>query len=148
MSDFERVEQYWKSEVLPIIRQEIDVEEGAKKILEMGLEKNGHDHITIALLQCSIEAKTPEDYEGKLTWEYLQEIIPYLPQPQGKLLLDQTNIKSSLSSINLPLSKSTLIIIISSIILVIGLIFWQQNKTSQNKSLNQDQIYSNLEKKN
>lgn len=145
LSDFERVEQYWKSEVLPIIRQEIDVEEGAKKILEMGLERNGHDNITIALLQCSIEAKTPEDYEGKLTWEYLEEIIPDLPQPQGKLILNKTNIKQPLSSIDLPLSKSTLIIIISSIILIIGLVIWQQNKTSQNKSLNQDQIYSNLE---
>lgn len=148
LSDFERVEQYWKSEVLPIIKKEIDVEEAAKKILKMGLQKNGHDNITIGLLQCSIEQKTPEDYEGKLTWEYLQEIIPDLPQPQGKLPLDKTNTKQGLNSIDLPLSKSTLIIIISSIILVIGLIFWQQNKSSQNKSLNLDLIYSTLEIKN
>lgn len=142
LSDFERVEQYWKSEILPIIRQEIDVEEGAKKILQMGLQKNGHDNITIALLQCSIESRIPEDYEGKLTWEYLKEIIPDLPQPKGKLTLDKTNSKKGLNSINLPLSKSTLIIIISLIILVIGLVLWHQNKPSQNKSLNQEFVIS------
>lgn len=148
LSDFERVEQYWKSEVLPIIKKEIDVEKAAKKILNIGLQTNGHDNITIALLQCSIEPKIPEDYEGKLTWQYLQEIIPDLPHPQGKLSLDKTNTKPPLNSINLPLSKSTLIIIISSIILVIGLILWNQHKSSNNESRNQELIYSTLEKKN
>ncbi|MGI0481928.1 PP2C family protein-serine/threonine phosphatase [Geminocystis sp. CENA526] len=135
LSDFDRVEQYWKTEILPIIQEEIDIEEGIKKILDMGLRKNGHDNITISLLQCKIEQKTPEDYEGKLTWQYLQEIIPNLPQPKGQLT-PHNKAKSLFDSIELPLSKPTLIIIISVIVVIIGLILVHQNKSSQNKSLN------------
>ncbi|BAQ65084.1 serine/threonine protein phosphatase [Geminocystis sp. NIES-3709] len=148
LSDFERVEQYWKSEVLPIISEGVNVEEAAQQILKIGLQKNGHDNITIGLLQCQIEEKNPEDYEGKLTWAYLQEIIPELPQPQGNLKLDKISKKKTSNSINFPFSKSTLIVIISLIVVIIGLIFWYHNKSSQNKSINRDMIYSNLEIKN
>lgn len=125
LSDYERVEQYWRSKILPILTEGMSIETACKKMLEIGLEKNGHDNITIALLKCQIENKEPDPKEGELSWQYLTEIMPELPQPK----LDNPPVESP------QLSQKNLIIIALMVICVtLGIWIIWQNKSSENKS--------------
>jgi protein phosphatase len=140
LSDYDRVEQYWQSEILPIIKEEINIEEAVKKILDIGINKNGHDNVTIALLHCQLEEKKPDDHEGKLSWQYLQKIIPDLPQPKGEIRLDKAKNVNNNFLTNIQFNQSKIILIIGLIVMVLGILFWHQNKSSQNKSMINDQL--------
>jgi protein phosphatase len=141
LSDYDRVEQYWRSEILPIIKEKITMEEAAKKILDIGINKNGHDNVTIALLYCQLEEKKPDEHDGELSWQYLQEIIPDLPQPKVEIKLNKTEIIKTNNSKNIQFNQQKIILlIIGLIVIVLGIFFLNQNKSSQNKSM----IYENL----
>ncbi|MBL1211312.1 serine/threonine-protein phosphatase [Geminocystis sp. GBBB08] len=140
LSDYERVEQYWMTEILPIIKQEINIEEAAKKILDIGINKNGHDNVTIALVHCQLEEKKPDEHDGKLSWKYLEEIMPDLPQPNGGIKFKKTeNINDNFSK-NPQLNQQTIILIISLIVIIIGFLFWYNKKSSQNNSMIKDYL--------
>jgi len=129
LSDYERVEQYWQSEILPIITEGVSVETACKKMIDIGLKKNGHDNITVALLQCQIETRQPDKKEGELSWRYLTEIMPDLPQPKlDKSLLKNTSPQPKLSQ------KNMIFIALILICFAVGIWFLFQNKSSQNKS--------------
>lgn len=57
LSDFDRVEQYWESEIVPIVTQTKDITEVGKRLLEIANHRNGHDNVTIALLYCQVRLK-------------------------------------------------------------------------------------------
>jgi len=130
LSDYDRVEQYWQSEILPILTEDVNLKTACEKLLHIGLKKNGHDNITVALLQCQIELKQPDKKEGELSWQYLGEIIPDLPQPKINNFLVK-------KIINKPLFSAKNIIITALIIFCFGAVTWFifQNKSSQNKSI-------------
>ncbi|MBF2056154.1 MAG: protein phosphatase 2C domain-containing protein [Cyanobacterium sp. T60_A2020_053] len=92
LSDYERVEQYWQKEMLPILRGDITLEEGLQSLLNLALEKNGHDNITIALVRCGVTPVKDAPPIKNLTWEYLTSIIPNLPQPSKKSLSISANL--------------------------------------------------------
>ncbi|MBR8834006.1 MAG: protein phosphatase 2C domain-containing protein [Stigonema ocellatum SAG 48.90 = DSM 106950] len=60
LSDFDRVEQYWDTEILPIITDELDVVNVAQKLVEIANEKNGHDNVTIALVHYQVKYSEPQ----------------------------------------------------------------------------------------
>jgi protein phosphatase len=57
LSDFDRVEQYWDSEIAPIISGDRDIATAGKRLLEIANRRNGHDNVTIALLRCQVKTK-------------------------------------------------------------------------------------------
>jgi protein phosphatase len=57
LSDFDRVEQYWDSEIAPIISGDRDIATAGKRLLEIANRRNGHDNVTIALVRCQVKAK-------------------------------------------------------------------------------------------
>ncbi len=62
LSDFDRVEQHWETEILPILTGELSVSQVTDKLVEIANTQNGHDNVTIALLHCqvpSLEAEAP-----------------------------------------------------------------------------------------
>ncbi|WP_017653145.1 protein phosphatase 2C domain-containing protein [Fortiea contorta] len=59
LSDFDRVEEYWETEILPILTGERDVAAVAPKLIEIANEKNGHDNVTIALVHCQVKYAEP-----------------------------------------------------------------------------------------
>lgn len=89
-SDFDRVEQYWQSQIVPILNKKIDLLQAAKNLLNIGIEKNGHDNITIGLVYCQVEAKDDQP-EKILFWEDIQKHIPNLPD----VLDSSTGLKKS-----------------------------------------------------
>ncbi len=59
LSDFDRVEEYWETEILPILTGESDVANVAERLIEIANDKNGHDNVTIALVHCQVKSTEP-----------------------------------------------------------------------------------------
>jgi protein phosphatase len=60
LSDFDRVEQYWETEILPILSEKTDVQNATDRLVEIANQQNGHDNITIALIHYQIKYSEPE----------------------------------------------------------------------------------------
>ncbi|AFZ21136.1 PP2C family serine/threonine-protein phosphatase [Allocoleopsis franciscana] len=54
LSDYDRVEQYWQTEILPILDGRIDLPTAGTRLIEIANSQNGHDNATIALLYCTV----------------------------------------------------------------------------------------------
>jgi protein phosphatase len=77
LSDYDRVEQYWDSEIVPLLQGEKTVTAVGESLLQLANQKNGHDNSTIALVYCRVvpaaEPVTPLVYA-----EAKERIIPDL----------------------------------------------------------------------
>lgn len=60
LSDFDRVEEYWETEILPILTQKTDVVKVSDRLVDIANEKNGHDNVTIALVHCQVKYSEPK----------------------------------------------------------------------------------------
>jgi hypothetical protein len=54
LSDFDRVEQYWKTEILPILDGQVDLTTAGSRLIGIANTQNGHDNATIALVHCKV----------------------------------------------------------------------------------------------
>jgi protein phosphatase len=60
LSDFDRVEQYWETEILPLIQGKTDVANVIERLLEIANTQNGHDNVTIALVHYQYKYSEPQ----------------------------------------------------------------------------------------
>lgn len=60
LSDFDRVEQCWDTEILPILTLDADINSVADKLVEIANTQNGHDNVTVAIIHCQIKYAEPE----------------------------------------------------------------------------------------
>ncbi len=60
LSDFDRVEEYWDTEILPLLTDKVEINDVANKLVEIANTQNGHDNITIALMHCQVQYSEPE----------------------------------------------------------------------------------------
>ncbi|MEA5594017.1 protein phosphatase 2C domain-containing protein [Rivularia sp. UHCC 0363] len=60
LSDFDRIEQYWETEILPLLNNKGDVASVTKQLLEIANNQNGHDNVTIALMHCQTKYSEPK----------------------------------------------------------------------------------------
>lgn len=60
LSDFDRVDQYWETEILPIITENFDIAKVTDKLVEIANNQNGHDNVTIALVHCQVKYSEPK----------------------------------------------------------------------------------------
>ncbi len=60
LSDFDRVEQYWETEILPLIQGKTDVANVVERLLEIANTQNGHDNVTIALVHYQFKYSEPQ----------------------------------------------------------------------------------------
>jgi protein phosphatase len=59
LSDYERVEQCWETEILPILDGKIDVATASQRLVEIGNTQNGHDNVTVGLVYCQVKFFEP-----------------------------------------------------------------------------------------
>lgn len=59
LSDYDRVEQCWKTEILPIF-DGIDVGNTVARLVELANTQNGHDNVTVGLVYCQVKSFEPE----------------------------------------------------------------------------------------
>ncbi|TRV45203.1 MAG: serine/threonine-protein phosphatase [Microcystis panniformis Mp_MB_F_20051200_S9] len=77
LSDYDRVEQYWDSEILPLLRGEKTVTAVGESLLQLANQKNGHDNSTIALVYCRV-VPAAETVRPLVYAEVKERIIPHL----------------------------------------------------------------------
>ena len=54
LSDNDRVEQHWQTEILPILDGRIDLPTAGARLIEIANTQNGHDNATVALVHCKV----------------------------------------------------------------------------------------------
>ncbi|TRV05418.1 MAG: serine/threonine-protein phosphatase [Microcystis wesenbergii Mw_MB_S_20031200_S109] len=77
LSDYDRVEQYWDSEIVPLLRGEKNVTAVGESLLQLANQKNGHDNSTIALVYCRV-VPAAETVRPLIYAEAKERIIPHL----------------------------------------------------------------------
>ncbi|BBH42526.1 putative protein phosphatase [Microcystis viridis NIES-102] len=77
LSDYDRVEQYWDSEIVPLLRGEKNVTAVGESLLQLANQKNGHDNSTIALVYCRV-VPAAEPVRPLVYAEAKEQIIPDL----------------------------------------------------------------------
>jgi protein phosphatase len=55
VSDRDRVDQYWQSEILPVLEGKVDLATACQRMINMANTRNGHDNATIALVHCQVK---------------------------------------------------------------------------------------------
>jgi serine/threonine protein phosphatase PrpC len=55
LSDRDRVEEHWQSEILPVLEGRIDLATACQRVIEIANTCNGHDNATVALLHCQVK---------------------------------------------------------------------------------------------
>lgn len=71
LSDFDRVEQYWRDVIVPVLEDQLDLTKAVKTLIKIGNERNGHDNVTAALVHCQVKPK-PEVAEAVITWNQIE----------------------------------------------------------------------------
>lgn len=78
LSDRDRVEQYWRGEIAPILTGEKKLKDVCDRLIDLANEKNGHDNVTVALIHCRI---VPSTANGSNMINYPQGRENNKPQP-------------------------------------------------------------------
>jgi protein phosphatase len=60
LSDFDRVEESWETEILPILSGKKSIENVAEKLIEIANTKNGHDNVTVGLVHYQVKYSEPD----------------------------------------------------------------------------------------
>jgi len=57
LSDKDRVEQHWESEILPVLCEQRDLVTAKNRLIEIANTQNGHDNVTVALVYYQVDPK-------------------------------------------------------------------------------------------
>ncbi|WP_013321826.1 protein phosphatase 2C domain-containing protein [Gloeothece verrucosa] len=99
LSDYDRIEQFWESEIVPILNDNKDVTEVGRQLIKIANEKNGHDNVTIALIYCQVESNEQED-QTPLSFSELESSVSSLSGPT--LIEDTQEIKAAQEGDDIP----------------------------------------------
>jgi protein phosphatase len=66
LSDHNRVEQSWEPLTRQLFKGELTLDEAVQAWIDVASEKNGHDNISVVLLQCQVSPQYPQPLEPKL----------------------------------------------------------------------------------
>ncbi|MDJ0737004.1 MAG: protein phosphatase 2C domain-containing protein [Nostocaceae cyanobacterium] len=91
LSDFDRVEQHWETEILPILSGKLSVSEATNRLVEIANTQNGHDNVTIALLHCQVPSSQPKisvspslaEFDSQVTGDSQPAIPTVLPEERA-----------------------------------------------------------------
>jgi protein phosphatase len=54
LSDYDRVEESWRAEILPLLHGQTDLVTVRDRLIELANRVNGHDNVTVSLLHCRV----------------------------------------------------------------------------------------------
>jgi len=54
LSDNDRVEEFWKTALLPVLAGQIDLATASRSLIDLANHKNGHDNVTVSLVYCQV----------------------------------------------------------------------------------------------
>lgn len=119
LSDFERVDSLWQTELRPLLLGEVDLAEASKRLIAAANSLNGHDNVTIALLHYHVaDASAPATAQGS-SQAWLSP--PHASAPSAKRLVVREP-KSALKFVGL--GMGLLALLAGGVAL--GLFFWRK----------------------
>ena len=71
LSDFDRVEQYWRDAIAPVLNGKTELTKAVQTLIKIGNDRNGHDNVTAALVHCRVKPK-PNATEKNITWSDIE----------------------------------------------------------------------------
>jgi protein phosphatase len=88
LTDYDRIEEHWETEILPIISEGWDVVTVTNKLVEIANTKNGHDNVTIALLYEQVQYSEPEStIQADITSSPPIATVNLTPSPSSNTVL-------------------------------------------------------------
>ena len=157
LSDFDRVEQYWRDILVPVLKDKTSLPKAVQTLIKVGNKKNGHDNVTVALIHCQVK-KNPQTVPAKISWSEIEatfsDFLLWTDQTMVNKVSDKPKIEVHTAPIeNTPAAaelneseppsqlsdvkkKSLLLPIIMTLstILLVGVGFWIYNQTQKNNS--------------
>ncbi|MEH2140919.1 protein phosphatase 2C domain-containing protein [Nostoc sp.] len=95
LSDFDRVEEYWETEILPILVGEANIANVADRLVEIANAKNGHDNVTVALVHYQVQYWEPEiTIKVVIPESYSAKTVDLTSRVADPTLLDRPNHKT------------------------------------------------------
>ncbi len=55
LSDHDRVDEYWATDIAPILSGKLDLATAARHLVEIANTRNGHDNVTVGLIYCRVQ---------------------------------------------------------------------------------------------
>jgi protein phosphatase len=74
LSDYDRVEQYWQDELIPVLEGKLDLAEAAHKLVSIANTLNGHDNVTVALIHIQVAPVDVKSISADLLLDQLDSI--------------------------------------------------------------------------
>ena len=74
LSDFDRIEQYWRSIALPVLNGKGDITKAVHRFIKLANERNGHDNVTLALVHYQVKSN-PEVASKPILWSQVESAI-------------------------------------------------------------------------
>jgi serine/threonine protein phosphatase PrpC len=104
LSDFDRVEQYWQSEILPILQGQIDLTTAGSRLIGVANTQNGHDNATVALVHCKVSSSR-ESGQTQLSVPELKSL--FTPSVSSEPTVLASAASSQMKTQQLPAKTST-----------------------------------------
>ncbi|MEO1467333.1 MAG: protein-serine/threonine phosphatase, partial [Cyanobacteria bacterium J06633_1] len=101
LSDFDRIEQQWRHNVLPLLAGKQDIASAVKELITLANEKNGHDNVTVALVHCQINP-VADTSQANISWSDLEYVLtePTLWSERDRLDSTWTDLPASESPLS------------------------------------------------
>jgi len=78
LSDNDRVDQFWQTEILPILDGRVDLTTAGGRLIQIANTQNGHDNATVALLHCKV-THSQDTGQTALSLPHQEAISPPIP---------------------------------------------------------------------
>ena len=93
LSDYDRVEQHWEEEILPLLHGKTTPGEVVGRLVEIANTENGHDNVTVALVSVRVTPKPGTRVSVKSLCDLLESLPPLpsmVPETSTTLSGDDT----------------------------------------------------------
>lgn len=92
LSDNDRVEQHWQTELLPVLEGKVDVATAVQRLVALANRENGHDNVTVGLVSCQVSR------EGRMVAPALDPALAIAPDQLGVSSSSLADFDPSISS--------------------------------------------------
>ncbi|MBS3026898.1 MAG: protein phosphatase 2C domain-containing protein [Dolichospermum sp. DET50] len=128
LSDFDRVEESWETEILPLLSGKTSIEDVAQRLIEVANTKNGHDNVTVALVHYDVKYSEPDIIITANIFNLLANTLldPFADPVNGESFINNQKTQVIAENKNIKLSQVPLqLLIILGLTLFAGLLgYW------------------------
>ncbi|MFO5493964.1 MAG: PP2C family protein-serine/threonine phosphatase, partial [Cuspidothrix sp.] len=139
LSDFERVEEYWEAEILPLLSGQTTIDNVAEKLINIANTKNGHDNVTIALVHYDVKYSEPDqniavDIVNILT-NTQALTFNYTVNDESEISAQKTQVIKENKSVT-PASVPLQLVVILGLMLLVGLLgYWFKSQIKSSTTI-------------